>query len=625
MRTRPRWRAVTVWPGETSLLGFTTAPSTRTLPLEHALLADDRVLYTRTDHNQTSTRTPEAMAPLHQRAKPAANTSEQSPLRTPASKARCEHQRAKPAANTSEQSPLPMARTEGVSELRAGCFDALGLAAMSRRLEVELTSKRDDGSYTWRQAGAKQPKGVLDGALLYEGAAIGDVVRVDADFAVDGVFITHVLPPKAKRVEKPTLEILGSGKDVGGVTTQLVGKRGRSGDRDGRGGGRGRGGDRNRKDGRGDRDGRGRGRGGDRNGRGDRNSRNDSNRDGRGRGRGGSDKGRGRGGDTRPRRDNSQSRPKPKRLRSRRVHRDALLNSLPEMQRPLARVVLKDGVPGLRTMVEAQNKQAAAKGELEIPPKILEAVGENLLPRLRSAEWRDNADAALEGIAEVDLRDIRKVVVAADNGAKDDESRALAQQLKDGLAARVEAEHGKWLSDLDSLLKDGRTVRALRDSSRPPKAGAPLPKEMAARLAEAAGKSMDADTMAERWGTVLDAVAYSPVRQQVNPVALPKKITPQLQATVKKLSKRVPHIAALFAPAKAATPPAQAKPQVPPPPAVPTPGSAAATPAPPVVTPAPTPAVPNEPVVEAAPAPVVSAAAVTAATTAATAVASEEE
>ncbi len=88
MRTRPRWRAVTVWPGETSLLGFTTAPSTRTLPLEHALLADDRVLYTRTDHNQTSTRTPEAMAPLHQRAKPAANTSEQSPLRTPASKAR---------------------------------------------------------------------------------------------------------------------------------------------------------------------------------------------------------------------------------------------------------------------------------------------------------------------------------------------------------------------------------------------------------------------------------------------------------------------------------------------------------------------------------------------------------
>ena len=455
---------------------------------------------------------------------------------------------------------------------------------MSRRLEVELTSKRDDGSYTWRQAGAKQPKGVLDGSLLYEGANVGDVVRVDADFAVDGVFITNVLPPKAKRVEKQTLEILGSGKDVGGVTTQLVGKRGR-GDRDGGGRGRGRGGDRDgRGRGRGDRDGGGRGdrnrsdRDGGRGGRGPRGEggRGDRNRDERGRGRGDRDgggrgdrnrdgRGRGRGGEGRPRRDNGPARPKPKRLRPRRVHRDAVLNGLPDMQRPLARVVLRDGVPGLRTVIEAQNKVAAASGQPEIPPKILEAVGENLLPRLRSAEWRDNAEAALAGIAEVDLRDIRKVVVAADNGAKDDESRALAQQLKDGLTARVEAEHGKWLSELDQLLKDGRTVRALRQSSRPPKAGAPLPADIGGRLAEAAGKSMDADTMPERWATVLDAVAYSPVRQQVNPVSLPKKVTPQLEATVKKLGKRVPHIAALFAPA---TPPAApAAPQVPPPPA----------------------------------------------------------
>ncbi len=437
---------------------------------------------------------------------------------------------------------------------------------MSRRLEVELTSKRDDGSYTWRQAGAKQPKGELDGALLYEGAAVGDVVRVDAEFAVDGVFITGVLPPKAKRVEKQTLEILGSGKDAGGVTTQLVGKRGR-GDRDG---GRGRG--------RGDRDGgRGRGRGdreggrdgGRGRGRGDRDGGRDGGRgqslgEGRGANRDGNKRGRNEG---RPRRDKGPARPKAKRLRPRRVHRDAVLNDLPEMARPLARIVLRDGVPGVRNVVEAQNKAAAATGQPEIPPKILEAVGENLLPRLRSAEWRDNAEAALAGIGEVDLRDIRKVVVAADNGAKDDESRALAQQLKDGLTARVDAEHGKWLSELDAMIKEGRTVRALRDSSRPPKAGSPLPADLANKLAAAASASMDEDTMAERWATVLDAVAYSPVRQLVQPVALPKKVTPQLEGTVKKLAKRVPHIAALFAPA---TTPPPAKPQapVPPPPPV---------------------------------------------------------
>ena len=436
---------------------------------------------------------------------------------------------------------------------------------MSRRLEVELTSKRDDGSYTWRQAGAKQPKGILDGSLLYEGAGVGDVVRVDADFAVDGVFITSVLPPKAKRAEKQTLEILGSGNDGGGVTTQLVGKRGR-GDRDGGGRGRGRGGrgDRDgggRGRGRGDREGGGRGRGGrDRNKRsegrdGDKrgsNQRKDGRRDQRGRGQG------------RPRRDRGPTQPKPKRLRPNRVHRDQVLNDLPEMARPLARIVLRKGVPGLRTVIEEQNKVAAAKGELEIPPKVLEAVGENLLPRLRSAEWRDNAEAALAGISEVDLRDIRKIVVAADNGARDDESRALAEQLREGLTQRVEAEHGKWLSEIDTLLKDGRTVRALRQSSRPPKAGAPLPPDLARRMAEAASAAMAADTMAERWGTVLDAVAYSPVRQQVNPAGLPQKVTPQLEATVKKLSKRIPHIAAMFAPPAAAP---AAAPQVPPPPA----------------------------------------------------------
>jgi len=261
-------------------------------------------------------------------------------------------------------------------------------------------------------------------------------------------------------------------------------------------------------------------------------------------------------GNDRPRRERPrpEPKPKPKRLRAKRIHRDAALNDIPEMQRPLARIVLRDGVPGLRTTIERQNELARSRTQPEIPPKMLEAVGEKLLPRLRSAEWRDNAEAALAGIADVDLRDIRKVVVAAENGAKDEEGRALAQQLKDGLSARVEAEHGKWLSELNSLLGEGRTVRALRQSSRPPKAGAPLPGDLATRLAEAASASMTAETAPERWGTVLDAVAYSPVRQQVQPQGLPAKVTDELRATVRKLSKRVPHIAAMFDAAPPAAP-----------------------------------------------------------------------
>ncbi|MGH9176950.1 MAG: hypothetical protein ACRD0N_00140, partial [Acidimicrobiales bacterium] len=107
---------------------------------------------------------------------------------------------------------------------------------MARRIEVELTSTRDDGTWTWRAAGAKQPKGVLDPALLYEGARVGDVVRAEADFEIEGILITAVLPPRQKRAEPDRLEIIGPAREHQGVTSSLVPKsdrpRGRDRDRD---------------------------------------------------------------------------------------------------------------------------------------------------------------------------------------------------------------------------------------------------------------------------------------------------------------------------------------------------------------------------------------------------------
>ena len=97
---------------------------------------------------------------------------------------------------------------------------------MSRRIEVELTSQRDDGTWTWRAAGAKQPKGTLEGALLYAGASVGDVCRVDADVEIDGIFVTAVSPLKSRsgRPEDEKIEVLGSGRDFDAVTTQLTRK-----------------------------------------------------------------------------------------------------------------------------------------------------------------------------------------------------------------------------------------------------------------------------------------------------------------------------------------------------------------------------------------------------------------
>jgi hypothetical protein len=60
---------------------------------------------------------------------------------------------------------------------------------VARRIDIELTSARPDGSWTWRAAGAMQPRGVVDGKLLPDGTKAGDVVKADADFEIEGIVI----------------------------------------------------------------------------------------------------------------------------------------------------------------------------------------------------------------------------------------------------------------------------------------------------------------------------------------------------------------------------------------------------------------------------------------------------
>ena len=135
---------------------------------------------------------------------------------------------------------------------------------------------------------------------------------------------------------------------------------------------------------------------------------------------------------------------------------------------------------------------------------------------------------------------------AAEAGATDDEAKALADELRTKLTERVDREHAEWLAEVAATLADGRMVRALRLSSRPPKAGVLLPQDMVTRLTEAANAALTSDTPSKRWTTVLGAVAFSPVRRTVQPQGVPENPDKELLAEVKKLSERVPHIAAMF-------------------------------------------------------------------------------
>jgi len=359
--------------------------------------------------------------------------------------------------------------------------------------------------------------------------------------------VTSVLAEKDAREAPALLEMLGSGGDEPLVTTRLAGKRNRRRDDDGPRSGRDRRG--GREGGRGDRR---RPQGDD-----DTRSKTDGSRGGRrdgGDSRGSSDR-RSRpqrdsgGGDRRPRNrpaDDAGQKPRAKRLRPRRAHRKAALAALPEDQKLLAQILLRDGVPGVRSAIEAQNKASEAGGEPPIPAALLLKLAERIHPSLRVADWQDRAEAALVGIDDIDLRDLRSVVVAAEQSAKGEDNKALAEQIRTGLAVRVDREQQSWLAEVTSALDDDRVVRALRLSSRPPKAGSPLSAPLLDRLATMAAAGLTADTSQDRWATVLDALSLSPVHLRVVPEGLPAEPNEQLLAAVKRLSMSVPDIAKAF-------------------------------------------------------------------------------
>lgn len=390
---------------------------------------------------------------------------------------------------------------------------------MSRRIEIELTSKRPDGTWTWRAAGAREPRGVVADALVPPGVKENDVLRADVETDLDGTRVLAMTPPKGKNVRTGLLEFLPSDKPFEPVTQQLRKKGPRDGDKK-------RGPRRDRP-------------GGDRP-RGERRGPDTA-------GDGASTRG------DRPRRPFFETppelpqRPKAKRVRPQRHNVVAVLGELPEAHRAIAEKVLNGGVPAVRAAIEEQNKTAVAEGREKVPAEGLIQIAEQLLPRLRVAEWRDKALAAETIIEEVDLRDLRSIVVSADQlVAIDEATRALVAKMKQALVVRQETETKNWLDDIAAASKVGRVVRALRLSSQPPKAGVPFPPALAQQLVDATVAGMTPDAPAERWIALLEAAAFSPIHGKVIPSAAPAVVSDDLKKTVTRLGPLMPQVAALF-------------------------------------------------------------------------------
>ncbi len=82
------------------------------------------------------------------------------------------------------------------------------MGCMSRRIEVELTSKVDDDTWTWRAAGARLPKGTLPGTLLFDGATVGQVLRAEVENDIDGIVVLAIFPPKEKAPEPERIQMI---------------------------------------------------------------------------------------------------------------------------------------------------------------------------------------------------------------------------------------------------------------------------------------------------------------------------------------------------------------------------------------------------------------------------------
>lgn len=411
---------------------------------------------------------------------------------------------------------------------------------MSRRIEIELTSARPDGTWTWRAAGAREPKGVMTGDVLPSGSKVGDVLKVEAETGVDGTAILAVLTSSRTRKEPARLEIIVSDKPFEPVTQQLA-KRDRRDDdrrgprRDGEGGR-----DRRPRDGRpgDDRPRRTDGPGGPRGPRQDRGPRADGDRPQRERR------------DQRPHftpPPEMPQRPKAKRLKPGRTHRTEILAALPEEQRAIAELTLQ-GLAAVRQRLRDDNTALKAEGKPEMPEASVMKMAEELMPKVRVAEWLDRAEAAKKDLAELDLRDLRSVVASSEDPivARDESTRALAAELKAALATKQEQATKDWFDDISTAVEIGRVVRALKLSGEPPKAGTRFPPDLGGRLAAATAAALTADASSERWLALVESVAFSPVRTLVTPAAAPSQISDELRTMVTRLAPAIPQIAALF-------------------------------------------------------------------------------
>ena len=413
---------------------------------------------------------------------------------------------------------------------------------MSRRIEIEITSLSGDLA-TWRAAGAKLPKGVLQASLIPGGPVIGNVYRADIEQYMEGIEVLSVMAPKTASPLDPKNERLElipevqKGPDV--VVTYAPKGRGtrRDGERrdtDRRDGARREGtkrpstrresregasssNERPARAPRGDHP-RSERPAGERPPRGPRpeHAEGDARADRSPRSPRGDRGGR----PSRPERSHGPQQPP---LTT--THRNALLATLSPEQLPVAEQLLRGGMPAVRIAVETQNKNASSQGRPTVDPTTIDRIAEDLLNKTNLALWKDRAGGAIGAGRELRLRDLRAVVTSAKMVSLDDEARAQLKELQASLTARVEHLRVQWNEKLEAAINSKNVKEALSLVARPPDVSTRVSADAAGRVVALVSVTLSAEQDPKLWNEIVELTADTSIRRNVKPLGIPSDET----------------------------------------------------------------------------------------------------
>ena len=427
---------------------------------------------------------------------------------------------------------------------------------MSRRIEIEITSLSGDLA-TWRAAGAKLPKGVLQASLIPGGPVIGNVYRADIEQYMEGIEVLSVMAPKTASPLDPRnerLELIPEAKKGPDVVVTYAPK-GRGARRDGeqrdtdrRDGARREGTKRpstRREPREGTRDSSERPARAPRSDQ-PRSEHPRSERPARGpRSEHSESATRAEHPARAPRGEHPQSSTRPDRPargpRSDRpgrpgrpegshgpqqaplttTHRNVLLATLSPEQLPVAEQLLRGGMPAVRAAVELQNKNASSQGRPTVDPTTIDRIAEDLLKTTNLALWKDRAGGAIGAGRELRLRDLRAVVTSAKTVSLDDEARTQLKELQGALTARVEHLRTQWNEKLEAAITSKNVKDALGLVARPPDVSTRVSADAAGRVVALVSETLSAELDPKVWNEIVELTADTSIRRNVKPLGIP--------------------------------------------------------------------------------------------------------